>query len=373
MMLGDLGASVIKVERPGRGDQARGYGPPFVSGESTYFMSLNRNKRSLVLDLTAESGQEIMHRLLLRADVFLLNLPRQSSWEKFGFDYDSISAENPSIIYAAISGYGHTGARAGQPGYDVIAQAEAGTMSLTGEPGGAPMRFPTPMADMTTGLYAALGILAALQAREQTGKGQLIDLSLIECQLSWLTSMVPAYLLTGEAPGRLGNAHPTLVPYRQYQARDKAFVVGVGTDPIWRRFCEAIGHPKLSDDPRFVTNADRVRNRESLEPILDAHFARKDASEWIEGLRAERIPCGAVNSLTDILADAHLQDREGLVELEHPTVGPLKMLSNPLHLSATPPVYERHPPTLGEHSQEILHELGYSTEEIRELEDIGVV
>ena len=197
MVLGDLGADVVKVERPGRGDQSRGYGPPFVAEESAYFMSLNRNKRSLVLDLTADSGQEIMQRLLLKADVFLLNLPRQSSWKKYGFDYATVSTNNPGIIVAAISGYGHTGARAGEPGYDVIAQAEAGTMSLTGEPDGVPMRFPTPMADMTTGLYALVGILAALQARSQTGKGQMLDLSLLECQLSWLTNLVPAALLTG--------------------------------------------------------------------------------------------------------------------------------------------------------------------------------
>lgn len=373
MVLGDLGADVVKVERPGRGDQSRGYGPPFVADESAYFMSLNRNKRSLVLDLTADSGQEIMQRLLLKADVFLLNLPRQSSWKKYGFDYATVSTNNPGIIVAAISGYGHTGARAGEPGYDVIAQAEAGTMSLTGEPGGIPMRFPTPMADMTTGLYAVVGILAALQARAQTGKGQMLDLSLLECQLSWLTTLVPASLVAGQTPSRIGNAHPMLVPYRLYQARDKAFMVGVGTDPLWRRFCTATGRPDLGEDPRFVSNADRVRNREQLEPVLDALFAGDDAAEWIKRLRVERIPCGAVNSLSEILSDPHLQDRNGIIEMEHPTVGSLKMLSNPLHLSETPPVYQRHPPLLGEHSQEIMKELGYSSGEIKDLQNRRVV
>jgi crotonobetainyl-CoA:carnitine CoA-transferase CaiB-like acyl-CoA transferase len=369
MILGDLGAEVIKIERPGRGDQARGYGPPFIANESAYFMSLNRNKRSLVVNLAMDSGQEIMRRLLDRADVFLLNMPRQASWKKYGFDYESVSARNPGIIFAAISGYGHSGSRAGDPGYDVIAQAESGTMSLTGEPEGAPMRFPTPMADMTTGLHATIGILAALQARRRSGKGQLVDVSLLESQASWLTNLIPAYLLTGQAPARIGNAHPMLVPYRLYQARDRSFIVGVGTDSLWQRFCRAINRPELADDHRFRTNADRVSNRERLEPILDEHFARRQAEEWIERLRAERIPCGAVNSLPDILQDRHFGEREGLVEMEHPAVGSLGMLANPIHFSDTPPVYERHPPLLGEHNREILEELGFTPAEIREYQE----
>lgn len=366
MLLGDLGAEVIKVERPGIGDQARGYGPPFVAGESAYFMSLNRNKRSLTLDLTTSPGQEIMGRLLARADVFLLNMPRQASWKKFGFDYETVSDKNPGIIYAAISGYGHTGPRAGAPGYDVIAQAESGTMSLTGDPGDAPMRFPTPMADMTTGLYATIGILAALQARAKTGKGQLLDLSLLESQVSWLTNLTPAFLLTGNPPTRIGNAHPMLVPYRLYQARDRAFNIGVGSEALWKRFCIATELEGLMDDPRFQANSDRVRNREELEPILDALFIQRDADEWLEKFRAARIPCGAVNSLPEILADEHFLARNGLVEMEHPTAGMIQMLSNPIHFSETPPVYDRYPPLMGEHTEEILMELGYSEEEIGE-------
>jgi crotonobetainyl-CoA:carnitine CoA-transferase CaiB-like acyl-CoA transferase len=373
MLLGDLGANVIKVERPGRGDQARGYGPPFIEGESAYFLSLNRNKRSLTLNLATEEGQAIMARLLDQADVFLLNMPRRSSWAKYGFDYPAVAARNPGIIYAAISGYGHSGPKAGAPGYDVIAQGESGTMSLTGDPGGEPMRFPTPMADMTTGLYATIGILAALQARHQTGKGQLLDLSLLESQVSWLTNLVPAYLLTGQDPRRIGNAHPMLVPYRAYQARDKAFNVGVGTDNLWQRFCQAIGRPDLEQDQRFTKNGDRVRNRADLEPILDAHFAEKDAEEWLESLKAVRVPCGPVNSLPEILADEHFLARGGLVKLAHPRVGDLAMLANPIHLSETPPVYERHPPLLGEHTREILGELGYTPTEIEALERSGAV
>ena len=367
ILLGDLGAEVVKVERPGTGDQARSYGPPFVAGESAYFMSLNRNKRSLVLDLRTSSGQEVMQRLLARADVFLLNMPRRASWKKYGFDYETVSGNNPGIIYAAVSGYGHSGPRAGEPGYDVIAQAESGTMSLTGEPGGAPMRFPTPLADMTTGLYATIGVLAALQARAKTGKGQLLDLSLLESQASWLTTLVPASLLTGQSPARIGNAHPMLVPYRLYQARDRAINIGVGTNSLWKRFCAAIDRIELVDDPRFQNNADRVRNRDQLEPILDELFLQMDADEWLEKLRAERIPCGAVNSLPDLLEDAHFLARNGLVEMEHPTVGAFQMLSNPIHFSETPPVYERHPPLMGEHNEEILKELGYSAEEMKQM------
>ncbi|MGD2048539.1 MAG: CoA transferase [Chloroflexota bacterium] len=373
MLLGDLGADVVKVERPGRGDQARGYGPPFVEGESAYFMSLNRNKRSLTLDLATESGQAIMQRLLLRADVFTLNMPRQSSWEKYGFAYETIAAKNPGIIYAAISGYGHTGPRAGEPGYDVIAQAESGTMSLTGEPDGAPMRFPTPMADMTTGLYATIGILAALQARQQSGQGQLLDLSLLESQVSWLTNLVPAYFLTGKPPERIGNAHPMLVPYRLYQARDKAINVGVGTDSLWQRFCQAIDRPDLAEDPRFVTNGDRVQNRDELEPILEAHFARQNADFWLEKLRAARVPCGQVNSLPDILSDEHFLARDGVAELSHPLVGPFKMLANPIHFSGTPVAYRQPPPLLGEHTAEILAELGYAPEDIADIRQAGAV
>jgi formyl-CoA transferase/CoA:oxalate CoA-transferase len=372
MMLGDLGADVIKVERPGRGDQARGYGPPFVEGESAYFMSLNRNKRSLTLNFVTETGQEIMSRLLAKADVFLLNLPRQASWAKYGFDYKTVANKNPGIIYAAISGYGHSGPRAGAPGYDVIAQAEAGPMSLTGEPDGQPMRFPTPIADMTAGLYATIGVLAALQAREKSGHGQLLDVSLLDSQVSWLTNLVPAYFLTGNPPERIGNAHPMLVPYRLYQARDKAFNVGVGTDSLWQRFCQVIDRLDLAQDDRFSTNANRVRNRTLLEPILEEHFAKKDAAEWLNRLRDARIPCGPVNSLPDILSDEQFLSRGGVLKMDHPLVGGLKMLANPIHFSNTAPIYERHPPLLGEHSDQILGEVGYTEDQISGFRDSGV-
>ena len=373
MMLGDLGADVVKVERPGRGDQARGYGPPFVEGESAYFLSLNRNKRSLTLNLTTEEGQEIMQRLLQRADVFLINMPRRSSWQKYGFEYETMANKNPGIIYAAISGFGHSGPKAGAPGYDVIAQAESGTMSLTGDPDQEPMRFPTPMADMTTGLYATIGILAALQERERSGLGQLLDLSLLESQVSWLNNLVPAYFLTGKSPERIGNAHPMLVPYRLYQARDRSFNVGVGTDSLWQRFCQAIDRPDLAADPRFTTNADRVRYRNELEPILDELFVQKEADFWLARLGDARIPCGPVNSLADVLADEHFQARGGVVELPHPLLGHFKTLANPIHFSGTPTVYDQHPPLLGEHNEAILAELEYDPDEMASFREKGVV
>lgn len=364
MMLGDLGADVIKVERPGRGDQSRGYGPPFIEGESAYFLALNRNKRSLVLDVSTAKGQQVIRRLLEQADVFLLNLPRRSSWQKYGIDYETISAANPGIIYAAISGYGHSGPRAGAPGYDVIAQGEAGPMSLTGEPAGPPVRFPTPMADMSTGLYGVIGILVALEVRRQTGRGQLIDLSLLESQASWLTNLVPAYFLTGRQPGRLGNAHPMLVPYGVFQARDRVINIGVGTESLWQRFCQVIERPELTDDPHFASNADRVRNRELLEPIVEKILAQRDAADWLNRLEAARIPAGLINSLSEILADDHFLARGGVVEIPHPLIGSFTTLANPLHFSETQIAYDRHPPLLGEHTAEILAELGYNPAEI---------
>jgi formyl-CoA transferase/CoA:oxalate CoA-transferase len=246
-------------------------------------------------------------------------------------------------------------------------------MSLTGEPEGEPMRFPTPMADMTTALYATIGILAALQAREKSGRGQLLDISLLESQASWLTNLVPAYLLTGKPQPRIGNAHPMLVPYRLYKARDKAFNIGVGTDSLWQRFCQAIDRPDLAADERFKTNADRVRNRQELEPILDAHFAGQDARYWLERLRGSRIPCGPVNTLPEILANDHFIQRGGVVEVDHPLVSGLRNLANPIHFSETKPRYDRHPPLLGEHTEEILGELGYDAAEITTLQEDGAV
>lgn len=235
------------------------------------------------------------------------------------------------------------------------------------------MRFPTPMADMTTALYATIGVLAALQARERSGRGQMVDLSLLESQVSWLTNLVPAYFLTGQPQARIGNAHPMLVPYRLYQASDKAFNIGVGTDTLWQRFCQALDRPDLAADERFTSNADRVQNRDELEPLLDAHFAQREAGYWLECLREARIPCGQVNTLPEILADEHFRQRGGIVEMDHPLVRGLKVLANPLHFSETPPLYDRHPPLLGEQTEKILGSLGYNEEQIAAFRAAGAV
>ena len=372
MLLGDLGADVIKIERPGVGDQSRGWGPPFLEGESAYFLSCNRNKRSLTLNVATDEGQRIMHCLLESADVFINNLPRQSSLDKYGLDAITWRQRNPRLIHCSITGFGRTGPYANRGGYDVLAQAMSGTMALTGEPEGEPTRFPTAIADITAGIYALTGILGALLVRERTGEGQALDIALLDSQITWLSYVAANYFATGERPPRLGNLHPTIVPYQPFRARDKFFIVGVGSERLWQRFCQAIDRLDLAKDDRFSTNADRVRNRSLLEPILDDYFVKRDAAEWLNRLRAARIPCGPVNSLPDILSDKHFLSRGGVLEMDHPLVAGLKMLANPIHFSNTAPTYERHPPLLGEHSDQILGEVGFTKDEIREFRASGV-
>jgi crotonobetainyl-CoA:carnitine CoA-transferase CaiB-like acyl-CoA transferase len=365
MLLGDMGAEVVKIEQPGTGDQSRGWGPPFVEGESTYFLSVNRNKKSLTLNLKSDQGQEIIHRLVSRADVFFTNLPRQSSRRKTGVDAETLLDLNPSLIYAAITGYGDTGPYAERPGYDLIAQGESGLMSITGQPGGEPMRYPIPLSDMTTGLYAALGVLGALLARQQTGRGQVLDLSLLESQSAWLAILASAYLNAGEAPQRLGNIHPNIAPYQVFQAKDKYIIVAVGTQRLWTRFCEALGIvDTVMDDPRFSTNSDRLAHREELADLLQNILVQKEADYWLEALRAAQIPSGPINSVPETLAHPQLLDRGFDVDLEHPLAGWVKSLANPIRFSDTPVSYRLPPPTLGEHNTAILGELGYTPEEI---------
>ncbi len=365
MLLGDMGAEVIKIEQPGTGDQSRGWGPPFVEGESTYFLSVNRNKKSLTLNLKSDQGREIIHRLISRADVFFTNLPRQSSRRKTGVDAETLLDLNPRLIYAAITGYGDIGPYAERPGYDLIAQGESGLMSITGEPDGEPMRYPIPLSDMTTGLYAALGVLGALLARRQTGRGQVLDLSLLESQSAWLAILASAYLNAGEAPQRLGNIHPNIAPYQVFQAKDKHIIVAVGTQRLWTRFCEALGiADTVMDDARFSTNADRLAHREELADLLQNILIQKEADYWLEALRAAQIPSGPINSVPETLAHPQLLERGFNVELEHPLAGWVKSLANPIRFSDTPVSYRLPPPTLGEHNKAILGELGYTPEEI---------
>ncbi len=375
MLLGDLGADVIKIERPGAGDMSRGWGPPFVGSESAYFLCTNRNKRSLTLNLKHPQAQAILHGLVRQADIFVVNQPSLDSLRKLGADPDTLRGLNPRLIYCAVSGYGMSGPYAGRGGYDVVAQGESGLMALTGEPDQGPLRYPIPISDVTAGMYSVIGILAALVARERTGAGQLVDIALLDGQVAWLTNIAASYFATGQRPKKLGNAHPNIVPYQPFKARDKYLIVGVGSERLWERFCHALDIAEtIGKDPRFATNADRLRHRGELIPLLEQVFAAHEADFWLERLRAADIPCGPINEVDEILNDPHLQARGMIVELLHPTVGPVRSLGNPVHLDGTPVRYRRPPPTLGQHTEQVLVDLlGYSVAEVAALREQGVV
>ena len=368
MLLGDLGADVIKVERPGRGDQSRGWGPPFLQGESAYYLSVNRNKRSLALDLKRPREQERLVEILATADVFITNVPRMASLERLGLDPESLRRRNPRLVYAAISGYGHTGPKADRGCYDIIAQGEAGLMSITGNETAGPTRFPTPMADITAGIYTMIGILTALYARDEpiggTGRGQFLDVSLVDAQTTWLANLAGSYFAAGERPRPLGNTHPTVTPYQPLRARDKMVIIAVGSERLWRRFCEVLDiEDTIMTDPRFASNADRNANREHLIPLIETILSRADAAWWVERLVDRGIPAGPINFPDDTLTDEQILARGMVVELEHPLIGLVKSLGNPIHLSETGPSYRRYPPRLGEHNDEILAELAAGKEE----------
>ncbi len=374
MLLGDLGADVIKVERPGVGDSSRGWGPPFIEGESAYFLSVNRNKRSLTLNLKTEEGRHILHELVKDADIFLTNVPRITSQRKLQIDYDTLSAINPRLIYCAISGYGMTGPYAGRSGYDVIAQGESGTMALTGGPDDPPMRFPGPMADITAGVYTALSALAAIIAREQTGRGQFIDTALLEGQLTWVVNIISSYFATGKRPPKRGNYHPTITPYEPFNAADKPFIIGVGTERLWAKFIEVMGlQDTIGADPRYQTNADRLQHRQELHEALEAIFVTQPAEHWLSMFRPLGIPCGPINHLDETLNDPHIQARGMVLTMDHPVAGEIQMLGNPMHLSDTPVSYRLAPPTLGQHTEEVLQDLGYDQEAIAQLKEQGVI
>ena len=364
MLLGDLGADVIKVERNAGGDQSRGWGPPFVGTESAYYLATNRNKRSITLNYDHPLGGEILQRLLSTADVFICNQPSKVSLQRRGIDPEALRAKSPRLIYCSISGYGFSGPKAEQPGYDILAQAEAGVMSFTGEPEGGPLRFPIAIADMTTGMYSAMGILGALFARERSGKGEYLDMSLFDSQLTWLANVGSSYLNAGVSPHRWGNAHPNIVPYQLFRGGDaRYFVVAVGTQEQWRRLVRILGTEELGSDARFANNAARNQNREQLIPILQRHFDSLPSGEWLAKLKGADIPAAPIQTVSEALGDCQTQARGLVVELEHPTLRTARSIANPIRFSEQPIVYRLPPPLLGEHSKRVLGELGYSESE----------
>ena len=373
MMLGDLGADVIKVEPPGAGDDTRGWGPPFVAGESAYFLGVNRNKRSLTLDLSGPEGQAILAALIGKSDVLVENF-KLGTLEKWGFGDDRLAAGAPRLIRCSISGYGSDGPKAGQPGYDFILQAESGLMSICGEPEGTPTKYGVAIVDVCTGMLACNSILAALQARHRTGRGQHVEVSLFETSLAMLANVASSYLVAGKDGGRFGNGHPSIVPYTTYPTRDGTIALAVGNDAQFARFAEAAGHPEWAADPRFVKNRDRVVHRELLDGLIADALRADAAGAWIAKLQAVSVPCGRINSVAQALDDPHTAAR-GMVEtVEHPTAGPVRLLGVPFTLSGTPASVRRPPPTLGQHTDEILREeLGMTAERITELHARGVV
>lgn len=361
MMLGDLGADVIKVERREVGDQSRRWGPPFVGGESAYYLAVNRNKRSLEIDIKDPADLAVLHALVATADVFLTNNPRMESLERARLDPGTLRVVNPRLVYAAISGYGHTGPKAGRAGYDVIAQGEGGLMAMTGEAEDGPMRFPAPMADVSAGLYALVGILASLYARDRPGEdgtGQFLDVALVDSQITWLTNLSGSFFATGERPPKIGNLHPSITPYQPLPARDRPLILAVGTERLWRKLCALLDlEDRVRDDPRFATNEARNAHRAELIPLLAERLAQRDADEWVEIFVAAGIPAGPINFPDQILADEQILSRGMVVELEHPLLGLVRSIGNPITASDRGPTYRRPPPLLGEHNDEIRSEL----------------
>ena len=369
MLLGDFGADVIKIERPGVGDQSRGWGPPFVESESAYFLGANRNKRSVVLNYDHPRGAEALRKLIAAADIFITNQPSLTSLQKRGIDSETLCGKDPRLIYCSITGYGFTGPKAGRPGYDILAQAEAGLMSFTGEPDGGPMRYPIAIADMTCGMYAAMGILAALYAREKTGRGQFLDMALLDSQLTWLANVGSSYLNADASPKRWGNAHPSIVPYEVFRGADgRSFVLGVGTEALWKKFLRLMKmEGGVGQDERFRTNALRTANRAALIPLLQEMFDGQAASAWLDQLAAAEIPGAPINTVEEAVNDAQTLARSMIVQLEHPALGMARSIGNPIKFSETPVSYRLPPPMLGEHTSEVLRGLGYSEEVTREI------
>jgi formyl-CoA transferase/CoA:oxalate CoA-transferase len=372
MVLADHGARVIKLEHPVRGDDTRHWGPPFVGEESAYFLSINRNKESLTLDFKQPAGQRILHQLLAGADVVVENF-RPGTLDAAGFGAAAVLEQYPRIVYCSISGYGQTGPRREEPGYDAVMQAEGGLMSITGEADGPALRLGVAITDIVSGLFAAQGVMAALIAREKTGRGQQVDIGMLDATAALLTYQAGNYFVSGQVPGRLGNRHPTIVPYESFHASDGEFVIAGGNDEIWRRLCRVIGRPGLADDPRYCTNKARVTRYGEVRAELESALGERTRAEWVRELTAAGVPCGSVREISEVLADPQLAAREMVAEVAHATIGTARVISSPVKLSETPPSVRTAPPTLGQHTTAVLHELGYDAAQIDALKSAGVV
>jgi formyl-CoA transferase len=374
MMLGDLGADIIKIEAPGSGDDTRHWGPPFApGGESAYFLCINRNKRSLTLNLKSEQGRKILKELIQQSDILVENF-RVDTMDKWGLDYETLQTIKPGLIYCTITGYGYTGPYRHLPGYDFIIQAQGGMMSITGPEKGEPYKVGVAIADITAGLFACNAILAALFEHQRSGRGQRIDISLLDSQIAWLANVGSNYLISGERPKRYGNAHPNIVPYQTFKARDGYFALGIGNDNQWKQFCKKVGTKEWADDIRFGTNAERVKNRGELTPLLDELFSQYEIAHWISVLETIGVPCGPINSIDQVMHDPQVQARDMVIDVAHANAGAIRMVASPLKIPTAPPVVRLPPPMLGEHTDKILQELlGFNLKTIKDLRNAQVI
>lgn len=372
MILSDLGADVIKIEDTKGGDDTRHWGPPFHGEDAAYFHSVNRNKRSVAMDLKSEAGQALVLRLADTADVVIENF-RPGTASRLGLGYDQLSQRNPRLVYGSVSGFGHTGPLSSRAGYDAIAQAMSGVMSVTGQPDGEPVRFGVASADLGAGMWVTIGILAALAARERTGRGQHVDVSLLDGQVSWLTYVAQNYFASGVRPRRYGSAHPNIVPYQGFPTAEGDLMVAVGNDSLWSRFASVVGLEEYVDDPRFRTNPDRVTHRDELLPLITEALGARPAAEWAALLTAAGVPVGPIHTVDQALGQEQLLARDMVVDLPHPLQGTVRTLGSPVKLSATPPVLRHASPAHGQHTDEVLAGLGLSGEDIARMRAEGTV
>ena len=372
MSLGDMGADVIKIEEPGRGDESRAFGPPFLGGESPYYLSVNRNKRSCTVNLKSEAGRAIVWRLLADADIMIENF-RPGAMTRLGLDYATVAARHPRLVHCSISGFGDSGPDASRPGYDLIVQGESGLMDLTGEADGPPTRIGTAIADLTAGVMAAQGITLALYARQTTGRGQQVKVAMLDAVASLLTYNAGNYFASGESPTRRGNDHPSVAPYQTLRAKDGWMNLGIANDSLWARYCNALERADLRDDPRFATAPERVKHRARLIPIIVELTATRTVQAWIDLLGEAGVPCGRIRNVAEVCTNPQLTTRGKVVERPHPTAETVKMIGLPVELSDTPGRITVAPPLLGEHTDEVLRDVGYTDDDIRAFRENGVV